>query len=242
MGKSQFLEHIPIQIASNRVFRTSSEHKFGAVPAMSQNQTGTVWDINDTLYPWSSFDTAGVLTIPAVDANDDGHVITIIGLANDYSPLSEHVTVSSSGTTTTTNSFKRVIRAFCSAGGVTNEGNIDIQKGGTIVARITAGLAQTLMSIYTVPKGKTAFIMKISATCQLNADANGKMFIRYLNQDTFRINHTFELSGAGGQYNYDFVTPLLVPQKSDIDFRMITRTNNGRYTATFEMILIDNPV
>lgn len=242
MAKSQFLEHIPLQIAAKRVFRTASEHKFGAVPAMSQNQTGTIWDVNDTLYPWSSFDTAGVLTIPAVDANDDGHRVTIIGLGNDYKKLSEEVTASSSGTTTTTNSFKRVFRAFCTAGGSSNEGDINIQKDGTTVARITAGLAQTLMAIYTVPAGKTAFLMKGTATCQAGADGNGKMFVRYFGQDTFRIGHTFEVSGAGGQYMYDFATPILIPEKSDIDVRMTTRSNNGRYTAAFDMILMDNPV
>jgi hypothetical protein len=37
-------------------------HKFGAVPAMSQNTNGTIWDENDTVYPWSTIDSNGVLT------------------------------------------------------------------------------------------------------------------------------------------------------------------------------------
>jgi len=80
MTTSRYLENEPVHIAANRVLGTSSVHKFGAVPAMSQNQTGTIWDVNDTLYPWSAFYTAGVLTIPAVNASDNGHVITVQGL------------------------------------------------------------------------------------------------------------------------------------------------------------------
>ncbi len=55
-----------IFIANGQVFNTSFNHKFGAVPSMSQNTTGTIWDKNDTLYPWSAFDTPGTFTDPGV--------------------------------------------------------------------------------------------------------------------------------------------------------------------------------
>jgi len=69
---AKYIENEFLNIARGTVRGASSIHKFGAVPAMSQNATGTVWDVNDTLYPWTAFDTAGVLTIPAVNASDGG--------------------------------------------------------------------------------------------------------------------------------------------------------------------------
>jgi len=212
-------------------------HKFGAVPAMSQNQTGTIWDVNDTIYPWSAFATAGTLSIPAVNASDDGKSVVLVGLDENYVELEETVTVSSSAATTTTNSFLRIFRAYVTNGSETNVGNINIQKGGTTVARITAGKAQTLMAVYTVPAGKTGYILKGVATCQSGADATGDMFIRYFGQDSFRVGHSFEVSGTGGEYLYDFGVPVKIPEKSDIDIRCSVRSNNARVTAAFDIIL-----
>ena len=239
---SQFIDMIRLPnyglgVAKGQFDDITSIHKFGAVPAMSQNQSGTIWDVNDTTYPWSSFDTAGTLSIPTVNASDNGKSVVLVGLDSDYLELSETVTVSSSGATTTTQSFKRIFRAYVTNGSVTNVGDIVVQKGGTTVATIKAGKAQTLMAVYTVPAGKTGYMLKGVATCQAGADATGEMFIRYFGQDSFRVGHSFEVSGTGGEYLYDFGIPIKIPEKSDIDVRCSVRSNNARVTAAFDMIL-----
>tara|TARA_B110000503_G_C7141068_1_gene410858 strand:- start:473 stop:634 length:162 start_codon:yes stop_codon:yes gene_type:complete len=48
------------------------------------------------------------------------------------------------------------------------------------------------------------------------------------------------IKGAGGHYKYDFHIPTAITEKSDIDIRAITRSNNGRYTAVFDILLVDN--
>ena len=239
---SQFMDMIRLPnyglgVAKGQFDDITHVHKFGAVPAMSQNQTGTIWDVNDTSYPWSAFATAGTLSIPAVNASDDGKSVVLVGLDENYVELEETVTVSSSAATTTTGEFIRIFRAYVTNGSATNVGNINIQKGGTTVARITAGKAQTLMAIYTVPAGKTGYILKGVATCQSGADATGDMFIRYFGQDSFRVGHSFEVSGTGGEYLYDFGVPVKIPEKSDIDIRCSVRSNNARVTAAFDIIL-----
>jgi hypothetical protein len=233
---SKYIEDDFLSIARGHVKDASHIHKFGAVPAMSQNQTGTVWDVDDTLYPWTAFDTSGVLTIPAVNAADNGVVVSVFGLDDNFDLVSENFTVSSSGTTTGTQTFKRVYRAFMSDG-VTNGGNINIQRGGTTVARITAENGQTLMAIYTVPNGYTGYLLKGQMSCQAGADATGNMFVRYSGQSAFRIGHSFEVSGAGGAYDYDFSVPIQIPSKSDIDIRSSVRTNNARISSAFDIIL-----
>ena len=216
----------------------SSIHKFGAVPAMSQNQSGTIWDVNDTNYPWSSFDTAGTLSIPTVNASDNAKTIVIEGLDSDYNALTENVTVSSSGAVTTTGSFKRVYRAYLTDGSTSNAADILVQKGGTTVANITANKSQTLMAVYTVPAGHSAYLIGGVATCQDGADATGDMFVRYFGQDSFRVGHSFEVSGDGGPYDHVFGVPLKIPAKSDIDVRATVRSNNARVTAAFDILLI----
>jgi len=239
---SQFMDMIRLPnyglgVAKGQFDDITHIHKFGAVPAMSQNQSGTIWDVDDTAYPWSAFATAGTLSIPAVNASDNGKSIVLVGLDNDYLELSEAVTVSSSTATTTTQSFKRIFRAYVTNGSDTNVGDIVVQKGGTTVATIKAGKAQTLMAIYTVPAGKTGYILKGVATCQAGADATGDMFIRYFGEDSFRVGHSFEVSGTGGEYLYDFGVPVKIPEKSDIDVRCSVRSNNARVTAAFDIIL-----
>lgn len=228
-----------IFIASGQMARISSEHKFGAVPAMSQNTTGTVWDVDDTLYPWSAFDTAGAITVAAVNASDNSKQVRIIGLDANWDIQDETVTVSSSGAVTVPGTWKRVYRAFMTNGSVNNVANVNIQKGGTTVARITAGVGQTLMAVYTVPRGYTAYLCKGVATAQSGADGSGFMYVRYKDQASYRVGHTFEVTG-GGEYNYEFSVPIRIPEQSDIDVRVTTRTNNGRYTAAFDMILARN--
>ena len=235
----QIYEHDRLAIAKGEVNGYSSEHKFGAVPAMSQNQTGTIWDVNDTNYPWSSWSTAGTVDIPAVNASDDGKKITIVGLDADYNAQSEEITVSSSGSVTSTNSYIRLFRAYVSEG-ISNVGVINVQKSAVTVLRINANKGQTLMAIYTVPSGYTAYLIQGTATCQGNADATGDMYVRYFGETAFRIGHSFEFSGAGGQYMYKFAVPRVIPEKSDIDVRGTVRSNNARLTSAFDLILVQN--
>jgi len=216
--------------------RASSIHKFGAVPAMSQNETGTIWDVDDTVYPWSAFDTAGILVAAQANASDNGKTVTVIGLDANYNEISETFTLSSAGTVDGNKTFKRVYSAYMTDG--PNVAAVSFSRGGTKVLQITAGKSQTSMAVYTVPAGYTAYLTKGVCTCQAGADATGDMFVRYFGQASFRVGHTFEVSGTGGEYTYDFTIPIAIPEKSDIDVRATVRSNNARITAAFDIILI----
>lgn len=229
-------EDTNLNIARGLVKGTKHIHKFGAVPAMSQNQYGTVWDINDTLYPWSAFSIANTVVVTANTA-DNGKSLVIVGLDDNYNELQETVTISS-GTATTTNNFKRVFRAFTNDGSAANANVINFAVNSQTVARILTGKGQTLMAVYTIPAGYNGYLTHGVMTAQASADGTGDMFVRYGGQESFRVGHSFEVSGSGGQYDYTFNIPLQIPEKSDIDVRITTRTNNGRYTAAFDLLLI----
>lgn len=233
-----------LNIARGLVKGTTFNHKFGAVPALSINTTGTIWDVNDTLYPWTALDTPAVVNIERNNVADEGHVVTVQGLDADYNFQEEEITISGADTLGT-KLFRRVNRAFCTNGGATNVGNIDIEAGaagGTTVARITAGKGQTLMAVYTVPAGYTAYIAQGTATVQSGGAATGDMMVRYDGQTTFRVGHSFEAAATGGQYIYKFTVPIPIPEKSDIDIRAKAAGNNSRVTAAFDMILIKNGI
>jgi hypothetical protein len=231
-------EPFELQVARGQVAYHSGEHKFGAVPSMSVSTTGSVWDIDDTLYPWSSLTSAGTLTVDRASASDADKVVTIIGLDANYNQISENVTLSSASGNATTKSFLRVYRAYMYNGSDTNVGNIDIKISSTTIARITAGKGQTLMAIYTVPAGYTAYLTQGVMSVKSGADATGEFFVRYGGQTAFRIAHTFEVASA--EYFYAFCVPFKIPEKSDIDVRASVRSNNARVTAAFDFYLIKN--
>lgn len=231
------LPHGLLGVAANHYDGLSHIHKFGAVPAMSQNNTGTIWDVNDTVYPWTAFSSETTLTVDRASASDADKQVLIAGLDGDYNQISETVTLTSATGNATTKSFIRVYRAFMTNGSATNVGNISVKASTTVVAQITAGKGQTLMAIYTVPAGYSAYVLKGVATCQDGADATGDMFVRYFGESAFRVGHSFEVCGDGGEYMYDFGIPLRIPEKSDIDIRASVRSNNARLTAAFDILL-----
>ena len=233
---SKYIEDDFLSIARGHVKGASHIHKFGAVPTMSTNTTGTIWDIDDTKYPWSAFNTPGVLTIPAVNAGDNGHRVKVFGLDANFNLIEEDFTLSSSGTVTGTKTFARVYRAYY-YNITTNAGDINIQRGGVTVARISAGKAQTLMCVYTVPAGYTGYLMQGTASIQYGGDATIDMFVHYYGQTSFRVGHSAEVAGTGMPYNYKFAVPIQIPEKSDIDIRASCRSNNSRITAAFDIIL-----
>lgn len=233
------MDDLHLNIARGLVKGTTFIHKFGAVPSMSVNTTGTLWDVDDTIYPWSAWDTAGTITVDRANAGDANKQITVVGLDSNYNNIQETITLTNATGNASTNSFKRVFRAFV-VNGTENVGLISIKKGATTVAAITAGKGQTLMAVYTIPAGYTGYLCKGTASAQAGADATGDMFVRYFGQSNFRVGHSFEVDGAGGQYTYDFTIPIPIPAKSDIDVRVTTRSNNGRYTAAFDIILIED--
>jgi len=227
-----------LKVSQKEVSGHDNVHKFGAVPTMSNNNSGTIWDVNDTNYPWASWDTAGTVNVPVVNVADDGVELTIIGLDENYLPQTQTVVVSSSVLTPVQGTWKRIYRAYCTT--ATNVGDILIQKDAVTVAKINAGKAQTLMAVYTVPANFTGYLLKGVCTCGASADATGDMFVRYFGQSSFRVGHSFEVSGTGGEYTYDFAIPIRIPEKSDIDVRAAVRTNNARVTAAFDMLLVQN--
>ena len=239
MAYVAYLEDEKIKISRGMVKGASFIHKFGAVPSMATNTTGTVWDKNDTVYPWATWATAGIINVDSSSASDINKSITVVGLDANYNQISETITLTTQTNNNSSNSFIRIFRAFVSDG-ETNVGQISVQRDTTDVAIITAGYGQTLMAVYTVPAGYTGYLYKGTCSAQSGADGTGNMFVRYFGQSSFRIGHSFEVSGAGGQYMYDFSFPIPIPEKSDIDVRITTRSNNGRYTAAFDLLLVQN--
>jgi len=227
-------EPFELQVARGQIPGHLFRHRQGRVPAMSQNTTGTVWDVSDTLYPWSAWDTAGTITISRLNASDAGKNVIVAGLDNDYNPVSTTINLANPTGNTSSTVFKRLDLVRMN-GTSENVGQIDVLKGATVVGRILAGVGQSLKGTYTVPAGYTAYLTQGTMTVQNGADGSGFFTYRVLG-DRFFIGHTFEV--ANYQYYYPFTVPLALPEKTDIDVRVSVRSNNALVTAAYDMYLI----
>lgn len=229
-------EPFELQVARGQIPGHRFVHRQGRVPSMSQNTTGTVWDVDDTLYPWSAWDIAGTVTVSRANADDAGKTVIISGLDADYLPVTDTVVLTNPTGNASSVVFKRLDLARMN-GTSANVGQINVLKGETTVGRIVAGTGQSLKGAYTVPAGYTAYLTQGAMTIQNGADATGSFYYR-VPGDRFVIGHTFEV--ASSEYSYAFTCPFALPEKSDIDVRASVRTNNALVTAAYDMILIQN--
>ena len=232
-----------LEVAQDLVPGYSSNHKFGAVPSMSNNTTGSIWDISDTLYPFDALGVAGSrVNVGRNSAADAGSVIRVQGLDVNYNLVEEDFTLTAVDTLSNAE-FIRINRAFLVTNGGTNIGDIDIEvgaPGGATVARINAGSGQTLMAVYTVRANATAYVLNVGATASDDADATISLLRRDVTSDVFRIASTFELQQRGGGFTQEFQFPIKLLEKTDIDLRVISRASGKRFTGTFDILLVGN--
>lgn len=212
--------------------------KFG-YNAEIQNVEETIWDVGG-LYAYP----ASAVTMTATSssgATDEDVEVTIQGVDASYNESSETVTLNASGTATTTGSFLRVYRAYVS-GDTASAGNITIANGGTTYAYVSVADQQTLMAVWTVPAGYTAYLFQLDTTVftvQNNKVATIRMLTREFN-GVLRTQNKFDL--FQGSYHQDITCPQPIPEKTDIEFRAIADSSNAdlRVAAAFDILYIEN--
>lgn len=174
-------------------------------------------------------------------ATDNGVEVTIQGLDASYNELSEVVTLAGSGTATTSGTFLRTFRAFIS-GSQEPTGDIDIANGGTTYAKILDGEHQTLMALWTVPAGYTAYLLQTDITAfteQNNKFATVQIQTREQNK-VFRTQDKFAI--VENVHSQEYQAPVPIPEKTDIRVRAIASSSNAdlAVSAGLDIIYIEN--
>ena len=211
-------------------------HKFGAVFGTATADLSTLWTAADTSatskYDWTY--TNGPVTVVSDNAADTTD-ITVQGLDSDYNFAEEIFTLT--GATPTAEgsvNFTRVNRAFMNE--ETNVGKIQVKRDTTVVTEIGAGYGQTLQSFYTVPAGKTAYVMNITASASKNQVVDVFLFRRQYGE-AWRVNTTMSLNQSN--QTLEFPVPLKLNEKTDIEV-CIRGSGNATVSCDFTLILVDN--
>jgi hypothetical protein len=140
----------------------------------------------------------------------------------------------SAGGTATTLEFLRVYRAYV-ANGTSVTGTISIQQDGVDYAKITPEHQQTLMAVYTIPKGKVGYLVSGNVSVEKNQPVVAKVMTR-------RPGGVLRTQGIVSTFGVPFQRvwqlPPVLTEKTDIEIRAKAGATTS-ISAGFEIVLED---
>lgn len=221
-----------IPIASGSVTGHTHINKFGYSDSILN--LSTIWD-GSNIYTYST--SAGAVTVASSSSSDAGAVIEVQGLDASYHLITQDITIDGTGATNLIRVFRARVKTPAT-GETGNVGIISVNIGGQLRAKILAGKGQTLMAVYTVPAGKTGYLLNLTTSVDKNVDVIYKLLARPIDDGGFNIKGQFGTFGTPIDHNYPI--PLVFPEKTDIEIQADAGSACGG-GATFDLILIDNP-
>jgi len=245
-------EPFELQVARGQIGWHEPLFKFGFNPDVDDSLE-TVW-AEGGIYGYLS--SATTLKVSSSSANDTSagtgaRTVTLTGLDANYDELTETVTLSGQTAVDTTNSFIRINRMIVNTAG-TGEQNAGVIYAGTGTvtagvpankyATIAVGDNQTLMGLWTVPRGYTAYLTQSHitvATEQNNKFATVSVVARP-DGGVFAVKDKFVVVADSRTQEYNF--PLVFAEKTDIEVRCIGSAAgaNISVSAGLEFVYIQN--
>ena len=239
-----------IQVSNGEIEGVSYIEKFGMNPDVDSDKE-TIWGYGG-LYQYQTVSTTITVTS---DSSDDGpglagaHNVEIQGLDENWEVVTETINLGATGS----QQFIRVFRAtVINSGSIgTNAGNILLSCSVTanVLAEIGvdgggagAGRGQTFMALYTIPAGKTGYLTQWTVGAgKQNTDAIAFIMQRNpLDPSDGAWTAKDIITVSATTYKKDYMIPIRIPEKHDIEVRAYSGTNNSLVSSTFNLILIDN--
>ena len=224
-------------------------------------ETNDMWD-NPNVDAFTFSATANIDTVSSAHAADTTCVITIEGLDADFVPVTQTATTNGYTEITLTTPLMRVNNVYQSGGSI-HIGNIWVYVNDTSVngvpgtpanARgylVVVGIASKA-SLYTVPAGKTAFLLqaqlhqnnttKVDAYCRIltNDVGAGVALPKEITRLTVGGAASTGVSRDTGDMVKNYPLPLVINEKNDIYAQAHTYANGGALNFSYDLLLVDN--
>lgn len=237
-----------LSISKGEIPGHSTIFKFGFNATVGTTEA-VIWDAGGN---YIFLDAAETLDIVSDDSQDtDGgngaHDVIIYGLDNDFNEITEIINLNGLTPVTTVNSYIRTYRAHILNSGnpsPVGDGNLGTIKftastTATLQAQMEPENGQTLMCIYTVPAGKTAYVTGVSFGCGKGKEAVIKGKVRNGIGGAFSVKYQqliFESIFYG-----TLIVPFKVTEKLDVVFTGQDITSGTvECAASFGVIVVDN--
>lgn len=183
---------------------------------------------------------AGVVSIVSDDPNDTllgtgAQKVLIMGLDEDWMPISEEVEMDGTTPVATTKEFWRRNAFFVtSAGsGEVNAGNITATLNAVTLAYIEIGLGSELAAIFSSREGFATEIKQIVASVtEATGFASAEIIVQFRQTSLGYSWWTPFMTSVANRVSGNtitFETPILVPEKSDIRLRVNAVSSNGMH-------------
>jgi len=224
-------EEFYLQVARSQIAGHETIFKFGFNPDVD-DALETIW-AEGGLYSYLS--AATILKVSSSSTADTAagtgaRTVEIFGLDGNYNEISETVTLNGQTAVNTTNSYLRINRGIVRSAGSGGQNAGVIYAGtGTVTAGVPAntylsiaiGDNQTLMALWTVPAGYTAFLLQTDvtlATIQNNKYCTAKLVARPYGE-VFQVKDVFVKSQGSTTQVYSI--PIRFDEKTDLEWRAI---------------------
>ena len=236
-------EPFELQVARGQIDGHENIKLFGFTSALGSTAMGPLWEgltSSGGNYPYPA--SAVVMTLASSSASDTAVSILIEGLGAGYVLQTETVALNGTSNVNTTKSFLRINRMSTVVGNAV--GNVTAINSGTTYAKITAGVGDTQMSIFTVPAGYTFY--QTSLTAGSNTSVTSGAFVRtrtYVVDNPKNGVITLQAQGVFVQiFALNSGYPIEFPEKHDIQWQFQGGGGAGAtaYVA-ISGILIKNP-
>lgn len=226
------ITELGLQIVTGREHNYTYEHKFGSNPTLVSGSQ-SIWT-KGGLYPWSAWDTAGIVSVVSTSASDTS-TLEICGLDANWDQVVEIITLNGTTPVVTTGVWKR-IHSMKYNHSASNVGIIEATIAGQVVAHIPAAKGQTLMAIYTVPRLYKCYGLQITYGIGKGGDARFDLMVRNNFESTgFRIYGETNLYQSS--FTQTYAMPVEIPQMADVDILAITGGNNFPASVSFDLLL-----
>lgn len=239
-----------INLARGGIIAHKSLFKFGFNSDINGTEE-TIWS-RGGLYVYPT--VAEVNTISSTSADDTAEgtgarTVSVFGLDASYNEISETISLNGQTPVNTVNSYLRINRMFVATAGSGGTAAGTIAAGtGTVTAGVPAVCYaeisnsdnQTLMAVWTVPAGYTAYIYKGTIS---NGTATGSQFVtgRLCFKPLGGVMRTAAKITLHNQFvDFDFGIPVVLPEKTDIEARAFSSGNNNAVSATFTIMYTKN--
>lgn len=220
-------EPFELQVARGQVDGHTPLNIFGFSSAVGSSALGPLWEgltLSGGAYAYPS--SAAQLVLVSDSASDTSALsVQIQGLDANYAPVVETIAMNGTTNVTTTNSFLR-INLMTTTNGL-NVGNITAKISSTTYAKISAGIGQTQMSLYTVPAGYTFYLSYLQADASIGFTSSNYMkFAEYNKDNTTGEINLLSQSTFVQTLNIPFACPIAHSQKTDIQFQIVANTGS----------------
>lgn len=248
-----------IEVAKGNVAGHSLVRKFG----FNDSVNSTLAPITDGAV-YQTPTSAISLELVSSDANDTAagtgaRSVYIEGLDASFALQTETVSMAGTGAAALANSYTRIFRMYVATSG-TYATSSTASHAGTITLRVSGGgatwatigtsaggfpLGQTEIGCYTIPAGKTAYLLSFSTEIESTKTPNVLWFQRQNADDVsapvdaMRIFHRTNVVAGGDEHVYPSGF-FSFPAKTDMGAMGYVGTGTAAVSVNFELLLVDN--